>query len=420
MDTGNPDPMIWNPKTSTFATAATPDGANLFCAGHVHLSDGRLLAVGGHVSDHVGLSSGHIFDPLTKQWTLTPDMAAGRWYPTATMLGNGRVLVLSGETSCAGCYAPIPEIYDPSTNAWSPLTIASLPMPYYPHAFLLPDGKVIVTSTTEKPVPTRVLDVAAQTWTTIDSRQLDGYSASMYLPGKFLKTGTATDSTTNQPSAATAYVLDMTVASPRWRQVASMANPRAYHVQTMLPDGNVLVTGGGRTTQDYGIPNAVYQAEMWSSATETWTALASMQAPRLYHGSALLLPDARVLVSGGGRSPGPDVRDQVNAEIFAPPYLFKGPRPTITSAPAQLTHGQIFTVQTPNASAIAKVSLISIGSMTHGINMNQRFLPLSFSVNGNELTVTAPATSNLAPGGVYMLFIVDQSGVPSEASFVRF
>jgi hypothetical protein len=243
----------------------------------------------------------------------------------------------------------------------------------------------------------------------------------MYLPGKILKTGTSTDTLeTVIASSARAFVLDMTVASPAWREVQAMAYPRTYHVETLLPDGNVLVTGGGRTTEDYDVPNAVKQAELWSPETETWSTLASGTAPRLYHSTALLLPDATVLVSGGGRSPGPDPLDQPNAEIFAPPYLFKGPRPTISSAPTNLVRDQAFVIQTPDAARIAEVALIAVGNVTHGINMNQRYLPLAFSAGASSLTATAPANANLAPPGWYMLFLVDDAGVPSVASFVRF
>ena len=242
----------------------------------------------------------------------------------------------------------------------------------------------------------------------------------MYLPGKIVKSGTATDSESTKSSAATAYVLDMTATAPAWRQIASMAFPRAYHVMTILPDGNVLVTGGGRTTGDYDIAHAVYAAELWSPTTETWTTLGSMNAPRLYHGTALLLADGRVLVSGAGRSPGPSSLDQENAEVFAPPYLFKGPRPTIGSAPAKLGYNQTFVVQSPDAGRIAKVALVGVGSMTHGLNMNQRYLPLNFTAGSGSLTVTAPANQNLAPPGYYLLFIVDTAGVPSVASFVQF
>jgi hypothetical protein len=285
---------------------------------------------------------------------------------------------------------------------------------------VIPDGRVLVSSTTETAVASRVLDLNTNTWTVVDPQVLDGYSASMYLPGKILKTGTAADSNGTLPSAATAYVLDMTQASPSWRQVPSMQNPRAYHASTILPDGSVLVTGGGRTTGVYDIANAVYQAELWSPSSETFAPMSSMHAPRLYHGTAILLADGRVLVAGGGRAPGPDARDQLSAEIFAPPYLFKGPRPTIAAAPTQVTYNGVFTVNTPNAANIAKVTLVALGNMTHGINMNQRYVPLAFTSTAGALSVTAPANANLAPPGYYMLFIVNSAGVPSVASIIHF
>ena len=142
-----------------------------------------------------------------------------------------------------------------------------------------------------------------------------------------------------------------------------------------------------------------------------------MSRPRLYHSEALLLPDGRVMEYGGGRFNDTTLStDQFSVEFFTPPYLFKGSRPRITSAPSQLSYGGNFTVQTPDAAGIAKVSLVRFGGVTHAINMSQRFLPLSFLVGSGSLTVTAPANSNLAPPGNYMLFIVSTSGVPSVAA----
>lgn len=420
LNAGNPNPQVWDPLTNSFLSVPLTDGTNLFCSAQALLPDGRVLVAGGHLSDDIGLPTGRIFDPISNTWSATPDMAVGRWYPSLTTLPNGKVLVLSGEVGGMGDFARIPEVYDPVTNTWSQLPLASLAIPYYPHAFVLPNGKVAVTGTAEAAVPARVLDTATQTWTTIDPQLFDQYSSAMYLPGKVLKTGKSTDSFGAYPALTNAYVIDFTATSPQWRQVASMAFPRAYHVETLLPDGSVLVTGGGRTTGDYDIPNAVYAAEIWNPTTETWTTMSSMQKPRLYHGSALLLPDGRVLVSGGGRSPGPDPRDQQSLEIFAPPYLFKGPRPVISSAPAALAYNQMFTVQTPDAASISKVALVALGNMTHGINMSQRYIPLAFSATVDGLSVMAPLDQNLAPPGFYMLFVINTQGVPSIASFVKF
>ena len=164
-----------------------------------------------------------------------------------------------------------------------------------------------------------------------------------------------------------------------------------------------------------------FPAELWSPTTQTWTVLASMNAPRLYHSEALLLPDARVLISGGGRfNDDTESTDQFSVEFFAPPYLFKGPQPTITSAPSQLMYGQNFTIGTPNAAQIASVSLIRFGAVTHAFNMGQRFIPLTFTAGGGSLNVTAPVNSDLAPAGYYLLFIVNTTGVPSVAAIVHF
>jgi hypothetical protein len=88
--------------------------------------------------------------------------------------------------------------------------------------------------------------------------------------------------------------------------------------------------------------------------------------------------------------------------------------------PAQLQLGQSFVVQTPDAARIAKVALVRLSNVTHAFNQNQRFLPLAFTPGTGALTVTAPATSNLAPPGYYWLFLVDTNGVPSVAAPVQF
>src|SRR6185436_11791270 len=197
---------------------------------------GKILMFSGtYASSYVE----RVFDPVSGSITLTPN-------PYYNLFGDGRVLVTSGGQTCLTCLAPIPEVYDPATNKWTQLPSASWAAPYYPFAYLLPDGRVLDAGANEQKVVTRALDVGAQTWTTIDANVVDGHSSAMYRPGKIIKTGTATDTgVSSGPSAATAYVIDMTQPSPAWRQVPSMAFPRAYQNSTLLPDGTVLVTGGG-------------------------------------------------------------------------------------------------------------------------------------------------------------------------------
>ena len=413
--------IVWNPATNSVDSVPLP--ANAFCCGMEQMADGRIFTAGGHVLAHLGRPIANIFNPSNESWTVLPEMAQPRWYPTATALPDGRFIMTSGETTCDRCYVPIMEIYKPSTNSWSQLSSAPFTFPYYPYVYVLPNGRILVAGSQEAPIVSQVLDLNTLTWIPVGgSTAVDGGSSAMYLPNKFLKMGKSIDpDLATVASSATAYVLDMTQTSPAWHQVASMTFPRCYHTATLLPDGNVLVTGGGTTTGAVDVAHAVLPAELWSPVTETWTTLASMGAPRLYHSEALLLPDGRVEVSGGGRFD--DLSrsaDQFTAQFFEPPYLFKRARPVITSAPSKLSYGQNFRVQTPDAARIAKVSLIRFGAVTHTNNMSQRFLPLSFSVGSGSLAVTAPLDANHAPPGNYMLFILDTNGVPSIAATVHF
>ena len=173
----------------------------------------------------------------------------------------------------------------------------------------------------------------------------------------------------------------------------------------------MLVTGG---TSGPGFNNPttpVFEAEMWDPTTEAWTTMAAAQVPRLYHSVAVLLPDGRIFSAGGN--------GYTQVEIYEPPYLFKGARPTITLAPASVSHGQTFFVETPQAADIAAVTWIRLPSVTHAFNQNQRINRLGFSQTTGGLNVTAPQSPNLAPPGHYMLFILNSNGVPSIAKIVR-
>jgi hypothetical protein len=402
-----------------FLRADNPLGLDVFCSGNVTLPDGRVLLVGGHgFTATIGLKETTIYDPGTETWSLGPKMQYARWYPTATELADGRILALSGNITQT-TWADTPEIYDPATDKWSTLSSISTSQVHeieYPLTFLLPDGKVFTIATSVG--KSFVLDAAAPSWTSVGATSTRNGSAVMYRPGKILLTGGGTPLTSNNPAQKGAETIDMTAANPTWKAAAPMGAARYAHKLTMLPDGKVLAIGGGGNMNQEDLASGELTSEEWDPDTGVWTKTATMPVPRLYHSTAVLQPDGRVLVAGGGHAEGPQSPSEYNAQFYSPSYLFKGARPTITSAPSTATYGSSIDVATPDASSIASVSLVNLGADTHTLDMNQHFVPLSFTKGGGALHVDVPSTPALAPPGTYMLFIVNDKGVPSIAPFI--
>ena len=326
------------------------------------------------------------------------------------------MLAVSGQI-IPGVWADTPEIYNPTTNAWTTVTAisnADMHDTEYPLSFLLPDGRVGVVAANLGKV--RLLDLNQLTSVDPGSEpRLLKSTVAMYRPGRLLATGGGNSGQTNN-AQTTASVIDFGQPSPTWRAVAPMAYPRYLHNLVVLADGSVLAVGGA-TDLNMSSNTGTLAPERWDPATETWRTMASMQHRRNYHSTALLLPDGRVLVAGGGRLP--PAADFLTAEIFSPPYLFKGPRPAITAAPALIPHSGTVIVETPQAQDIASVALIRLGSVTHTLDIDQRYLELQFSAEAGRLLVNGPVNPSLAPPGYYMLVVVDRQGVPSTASFVR-
>ena len=162
---------------------------------------------------------------------------------------------------------------------------------------------------------------------------------------------------------------------------------------------------------------AAHAAELWSPATGQWTTLASNVVSRGYHATSILLPDGRVLHSGSGDAAGQV--DERNAEIFSPPYLFRGPRPVITVPPPELRYGTYAKVSTPDPAAITRVTLIRLGAATHAFDMGQRFQQLSFTRTATQVKVSIPTSRNRTPPGHYMLFLLNNLQVPSVGAIVQ-
>ena len=416
---------LWNPNTQTFIqtfTDATLE-SGVFCAGHTLMSDGRVLVTGGHVGPHddsagaeEGIVDTNIFNATLKSWLRVADMNLARWYPTTVPLGDGRVVTLSGQI-VPGQWADTPELYDPAANTWTLLSgvdTSDMQTGEYLRAHLLPNGTLYIINPDTGQC--RFFNVATQSWTPTGASPAPLGSTVMYQPGKILTSGGGDRAQTNA-SQTEAAVIDLTQPSPAWRSIAPMSYPRYEHNLTLLADGRVLSVGGS-TTLDQNATDGIFVTEQWDPQTELWRSMTPTSDPRMYHSVALLLPDGRLLAAGGGRVGG--ANDYATAELYSPPYLFKGPRPTITSAPSAADYGETMSIPTPDAAAIASVALIPLGSVTHTIDPNQRYIELSFTKGANALLVESPTNPNVAPPGHYMLFILNANGVPAIAPIIKF
>ncbi|WP_165419859.1 galactose oxidase-like domain-containing protein [Edaphobacter modestus] len=403
------NPILWNPVTNSFSTPPKAQ-FNIFCSGHSFLQDGRLFVAGGHAGiQSDGLISSTVYDPGLNTWTQMSNMNAPRWYPTNTTLPNGDVLVVSGYTTNAN-YNTLPQIWRPATNTWLGLNSAQLMQPLYPMMFVAPNGKVFAAGPDRI---TRYLTTSGTgAWTTIGNINYSGtrdYGSAVIFDGKVLIAGGDGHA---GPATNTAEMIDLTATNPTWQFTSPMSIARRQLNLTLLPDGRVLASGG---SGGFGFDNKnspVYPTEMWDPATGNWTTMDSISVYRGYHSTALLLPDGRVLSAGGEQT-------GASAEIYSPPYLFKGARPTITSAPSSVKYGQTFLIGTPNAANITQVTWIRLGSVTHAFDQNQRLNHLQFVQATGGLNITAPANGNLAPPGHYMLFLVNGNGVPSIARIIQ-
>ncbi len=412
-------PDMQPPGTVVYLPNRTTD---LFCSAHSFLPDGRLLVMGGHEGrDGFGSTDVNLLSygkNATKyRWTFegTHPMNGGRWYASATTLANGDVVIVGGSNTPATAANPIPEVWQTNSGGgWRELSGASLSVPLYSPLHLAPNGKVFMPGGAQL---TEYLDTAGTgKWTAVGNRQYgrrDYGPSAMYEPGKVLIAGGG------DPPTLTAEIIDLNAGSPVWTYTNPMHFARRHANATILPDGKVLVTGGTSSGGFNDGTNAVFAAELWNPADGTWKLMASQQVKRVYHSSALLLPDGRVMSAGGGRPHPVAGSDNYNVEFFSPPYLFNGARPQITSAPSSVRYGEVFSVKTPNAASITSVTLVKLSTVTHTFNMGQRFNRLTFSATNNAINVTPPSDPRLAPPGHYLLFLINNAGVPSIAKIIQ-
>ncbi|MFE4822440.1 galactose oxidase-like domain-containing protein, partial [Streptomyces sp. NPDC056704] len=444
-DAGTFTSAVYDPVKGTYKVIPTPK--DMFCSGHVQLADGRVLVMSGNKAFPVagghgyeGYKDSYIFDPVTETYSKTNDLNDGHWYPSATELGNGDVISFGGlrEDSTGSVTA---ERWSAAQQQWLPLWQVNQTWSYwglYPSMILMQDGRLFysgshVFGNGTPGTGSAIYDYDANTVTAIpglqDKDERD-QSASVLLPPaqdqKVLTIGGGNIDSNPEANRLT-DIIDLKAANPAYTvgpripqgtvdlgngKVAETGNQGKMYVSAvLLPDGKVLETGGGLHNR----ANPVFEASMFDPATSTFDPVAADPEARGYHSSAFLLPDGRVMATGD--NPGNGTWNH-NVSIYTPPYLLKGTRPTITSViDNEWVYGdtQRITVDRP----IVKAELIRPAAVTHSSDPNQRFVDLPLSVDGNNVDLNVTSNPNMAPPGWYMLFAVDANGVPSVAKWVH-
>ncbi len=429
---------IWDPKTRTGYNIPPPE--NIWCAAQTILSDGRVYVAGGNLrypdpnappatGNWQGTLTNYTFNPITELWARQPDMRRGRWYPTVTQLADNRVVITSGVDE-TGSYAinNDVEIFTPSANIAGIGTMSVVgthnTTGLYPLQFLLPSGQVLEAGPDAG--SSFQFNAATSNWSSLPRMTSNHYNlpngisftdASVAPAKQLIMVAGGHDGTV--PLAKNEW-LDGFNPLAGWKPYPQWLTPR-YNANTIiLPDTKMLTVGGNKGL--YGYEDAEFSVELYSqpinNTTGVWTTMAPHIIQAAYHSSAILLPDATVLLSQDDMNYEAQWAFQHKVQVYSPPYLFKGVQPKITAAPASVGYGQSFTVSTDRNTMVSAI-LVAPGATTHANDMHQRAIKLKVQQVTNGLIATVPTSSAVVPPGHYMLFVVDSLGIPSVAKFVR-
>jgi len=349
------------------------------------------------------------------------NMNSPRWYSTSTVLTNGEIYIQGGSSGTAR-----PEVRQ--SNSTFRLLSGANTSSYdfmYPRNWVAPSGLVFGYDSggkmyTVNPAGTGTLTSKG----TFTGPTGNDASAVMFRPGRILQFG----GNSNQ-----ARIIDVTGTNPDVTATGNLLKKRVLVNATVLPDGRVLATGGSGAWNS--MTEVTSYAEIWNPSTGVWTQHSSGVKARLYHSVALLLPDASVLVGGGGaNSPTSSLpQNNTNIEVYYPPYLYgpgggfasrlaiTGVQNLASNAPAMpvVNIGETFPVDWSGTGTVSRVTLVKTGSVTHSWNMDQRFVEATFLTSGNRVMVQAPTSAADAPPGFYMLFLLNGSGTPSVSRMVE-
>ena len=402
---------------------------DMFCPGTVMLPDGRIMVNGGGST----VTSTSIYDFQTNSWSRVENMNMRRWYNASSTIADGRVLTWGGNAPDG--HAGPAEVWEPEVG-WTSIPNMDINIyagtgdqtSWHPQMFQAPNGKVLIAGPGPEmywadfrgPASTTVLESAGL-------RGGDAYSQHggyvMYDVGKILKFGGADAEANSGTVTNRAWIIDVTGPNPVVTETGSMRFNRKFLNGVILPDGKVMAVGGNTSGNKFSDAGAVLQGEIWDPATGEWSVVDSMAIPRNYHSVALLQPDGRIFAGGGGLC-GTCAANHSDAQVFSPAYLFdeagdEVDRPVV-SGPDEARYGTSLPVSVSASHTVERFNLIRLGTVTHSMNTDQRFIPANFTDLGNgQYSVDMPADGNIAPPGYYMLFAINDQGVPSESLVVQ-
>ena len=400
------------------------------------LADGRVFLAGGNLlypdpaagTGWEGTLTTYTFIPASEKFVKQPNMLRGRWYPTTTRLADNRVVITSGwdETGGQAINNDV-EIFTPSENLEGVGTInlagTNDPSGLYPLQYLLASASMLQAGPFQ--AASYLYEPVVNRWTLLSAMRgphneygngIIYTDASGATPRQVIMVAGGI----NWPQTVTGNEwLDGNDLVAGWQPFPQWLQPRHNSNTVILPDGKLLTIGGDRGLTNYDDP--LLETEMYSTAATgtsgEWKVMAPHAIQAGYHSTAILLPDATVLLSQDDMDQSAAAAAQHKAQVYSPPYLFQGPRPNINAVPASVSRGQSFDVGTNRD--VASAVLIAPGATTHGNDMHQRAIRLPVHLRSKGLIATVPDSAGMVPSGYYMLFVLDSAGTPSVARFVR-
>ncbi|MFJ2261864.1 galactose oxidase-like domain-containing protein [Streptomyces sp. NPDC087844] len=384
--------------------------------------------------DFQGIKDAYEFDPVAEKYIKVDPMNEARWYPTLTTLSDGKILSLSGLDEIGQLVPGKNEVYDPKTKKWT-YTDGVRQFPTYPAISLMQNGKLFYSGANAGYGPDDVgRDPGVWDLETNKFKKLKGMSdpkrletaGTVLLPPaqdeKYMVIGGGGVGESKLSSKKT-RIIDLLADNPKFVDGPEMEKGTRYPQYSILPDDDVLVSGGSEDYRGRGDTN-ILQARMYDSKTNEFTRVADPLVGRNYHSGSILLPDGRVMFFGsdslyadkGNTKPG---KFEQRVEIYTPPYLFQGSRPTLSGGPKTIERGESATFTSKHSSAVKSARLIRPSASTHVTDVDQRSIALDFEKTKDGIEVTVPKSRNLVESGWYMLFVTDDQGTPSKAQWVK-